>query len=893
MKSEKLQNRGVALVTVLIIGLVVGLSLSGADFLGNNLAQAQVSSGLQVDFPSAGFNLNVGQTYTISWSGIDSSVYLTGFSIQLFRDEIAPPYTPPYLIVNIPKSSINQVSYNWTVPELSGGKYYIAITCATFCGPRYQALSSVFTIVNPIPTIKVLSPNGGETWEVGKTQFISWQVSDPTAPVGVYLSGFDEFGGTYIAETIVPGILGQQSSISWIVPSTVKPGKYLIRAVANPNDKTKSAEDSSDASFTITAPVAPDPPPSTQSIKVISPNGGETWEAGKTYPISWSGVKVGTVQILAHPWLSNLGNLSGFTHSVDTTRSYILIGNFANENTGSFSWSILNTALPGKYFIRLFCANSQCNDANNDDGDDSDLPFTIVAPTAIIPAPTPTPTPTPTAKTIKVNLNVNGQVESVAVQQGDVMRVSWTSEGSEAVLGCKGSGSYGNFTVNGNEWVNSTLATSGSADVTVAKWNATGIGFSIYCWLGDWPQNAKFGENIAKDEVLLLDKSVGTASSKGSIPAIISLTPNSGLVGTKVQITGSGFTNNNDIIFVGSTNPVSVAADNTVSPINGETLYKSVNSSDGKTLTFTVPSILTQSGEGGTTQIPVIPGIYYVVVGTDNGKSGVSYFKVTAVGENSIFVSPTTSFISNQNLELRDLGPEVTKLQSLLAKDQSIYPEGSITGYFGSLTQKAVQRFQCKYKIVCSGTPETTGYGIVGPKTRFTIDEVFGGQTQQAQPLAPTPAPPVPAPTPTETIVVLSLQQQINTLLEQIKKLQDQLKLQQSQPPAQTSQPASVTPVTPETQPGELGLTDEETKTFSYTWNQDLYYGLTNNADVRALQNALILEGVYSGPVTGNFFGLTRDGIMAFQRKHNFTLIPDTGYVGSYTRKVLNELYSR
>ena len=158
----------------------------------------------------------------------------------------------------------------------------------------------------------------------------------------------------------------------------------------------------------------------------------------------------------------------------------------------------------------------------------------------------------------------------------------------------------------------------------------------------------------------------------------------------------------------------------------------------------------------------------------------------------------------------------------------------------------------------------------------------------------PTLAPvTTPTPTPTETTAVSSLQQQINTLLEQIKKLQDQLKLQQTQPPVQTSQPVPVIPVTPETQSGELGLTGEETKTFSYTWNRDLYYGLTNDADVRALQRVLISEGVYSGPVTGNFFGLTRDGIMAFQQKHNFTSIPDTGYVGTYTRKVLNDLYSK
>ncbi|OGY63454.1 MAG: hypothetical protein A3B92_01540 [Candidatus Harrisonbacteria bacterium RIFCSPHIGHO2_02_FULL_42_16] len=88
-------------------------------------------------------------------------------------------------------------------------------------------------------------------------------------------------------------------------------------------------------------------------------------------------------------------------------------------------------------------------------------------------------------------------------------------------------------------------------------------------------------------------------------------------------------------------------------------------------------------------------------------------------------------------------------------------------------------------------------------------------------------------------------------------------------------------------------MTGEETETFSYTWNRDLYYGLTNDKDVQALQNALILEGVYKGPVTGNFFRLTRQAVIDFQKKHNFTNVPGTGYVGPHTRKVLNDLYSK
>jgi len=66
-------------------------------------------------------------------------------------------------------------------------------------------------------------------------------------------------------------------------------------------------------------------------------------------------------------------------------------------------------------------------------------------------------------------------------------------------------------------------------------------------------------------------------------------------------------------------------------------------------------------------------------------------------------------------------GGEVTKLQKMLANDPSVYPEKLITGYYGSLTEKAVQRWQTKQGVVSSGSPATTGYGVVGPQTRAKI----------------------------------------------------------------------------------------------------------------------------------------------------------------------------
>jgi hypothetical protein len=68
---------------------------------------------------------------------------------------------------------------------------------------------------------------------------------------------------------------------------------------------------------------------------------------------------------------------------------------------------------------------------------------------------------------------------------------------------------------------------------------------------------------------------------------------------------------------------------------------------------------------------------------------------------------------------------DITNLQKALKTDSSVYPEGLVTGYFGPMTLKAVQRFQEKYNIASPGQP---GYGNVGPATRAKLNELFGSK---------------------------------------------------------------------------------------------------------------------------------------------------------------------
>ena len=72
-------------------------------------------------------------------------------------------------------------------------------------------------------------------------------------------------------------------------------------------------------------------------------------------------------------------------------------------------------------------------------------------------------------------------------------------------------------------------------------------------------------------------------------------------------------------------------------------------------------------------------------------------------------------------------GTNVRNIQTFLASNPSFYPEGLVTGYYGSLTQAAVQRFQAFYGIVSSGSPSSTGYGRVGPSTMAKMNALIAG----------------------------------------------------------------------------------------------------------------------------------------------------------------------
>ena len=103
----------------------------------------------------------------------------------------------------------------------------------------------------------------------------------------------------------------------------------------------------------------------------------------------------------------------------------------------------------------------------------------------------------------------------------------------------------------------------------------------------------------------------------------------------------------------------------------------------------------------------------------------ITFHKTFLITVVSVFFSvylltPTPSNACTTNMSLGSAGTAVTCLQSFLKMTGDYtYPE--ITGYFGPVTQTAVQAFQIRRSIAQSGTPATTGFGSAGPVTRLTL----------------------------------------------------------------------------------------------------------------------------------------------------------------------------
>jgi len=192
-----------------------------------------------VTSPAKGDEWTQGKRYKIKWkkaSGKNVTIYLWNDTLDLFD--------------TITNNTKNDGSYTWKVPTslTPHADYYFYIA------PKYPYCcsggSSLFTITKASggggggSSLKVSTPNGGESWTTGKSYDLKWSKGNAGANVKIELLKSGKASLTISKKTKNDG------KHKWKVPSSVKTGsKYKIRITSSTK---KTVTDSSDKNFTIT-----------------------------------------------------------------------------------------------------------------------------------------------------------------------------------------------------------------------------------------------------------------------------------------------------------------------------------------------------------------------------------------------------------------------------------------------------------------------------------------------------------------------------------------------------------------------------------------------------------------------------------------------------------------
>jgi hypothetical protein len=250
-----------------------------------------VASFVTVTSPLIGENWEVGSIDTITWDATEGIA-----DVKL--DYSTNGGTQWTTILN---STPNNGIFLWNVPNKPTTTALIRVTDTD--NTSVLDMSDIFNITT---SITLTSPNGGENWEVGSIQHITWTASAGITDVKIEVS--TNSGGSW--STLVLSTMNT-GSYGWKIPNSPYT-TYRIK-VSDYNNSTVS--DMSNNNFTVSS-----------DLNVIYPNGGEVFYVGEEQIISYGGSSgISEVKV---------------EYSVNNGTSWTLINTAANDS--SVIWNIPN-----------------------------------------------------------------------------------------------------------------------------------------------------------------------------------------------------------------------------------------------------------------------------------------------------------------------------------------------------------------------------------------------------------------------------------------------------------------------------------------------------------------------------------------------------------------------
>lgn len=206
---------------------------------------------------------------------------------------------------------------NGYVGKLTRDKLNKLYSCKTVGLPQSPAPVAPAAPAAATSSIRVISPNGGEQLTQNSSYYLQWSVQGIDV-IDIILINYVSGERTEIKNSIS----ANAGQYFWTVPSAIVGGaKYKILV------KSKGASDLSDNYFSIAAVkkvLAP-------SIILLSPQGGEKWEKGKTYSVRWL--------------FQDLDKIDSITLRSDSKNETYSLASNIGATFNSFDWTV---PLPAK-----------------------------------------------------------------------------------------------------------------------------------------------------------------------------------------------------------------------------------------------------------------------------------------------------------------------------------------------------------------------------------------------------------------------------------------------------------------------------------------------------------------------------------------------------------------
>ena len=197
-------------------------------------------------------------------------------------------------------------TYDYDVPAGSDGTATVTIAGVDLAGNANEpATNNTFIIDNTIPTVTVISPDGGENWLDGTIRNITWAATDANFGATPITIEYSIDAGT--SWTVIAADVENTGSYPWTVPN-LNSSNCLVKVTAV-DLAGNTGSDQSNSVFTITSDtIAP-------TVTVNSPDGGEVWQGGSTQTITWTATddKTPTADIVIDLYYSSDGGATWTT----------------------------------------------------------------------------------------------------------------------------------------------------------------------------------------------------------------------------------------------------------------------------------------------------------------------------------------------------------------------------------------------------------------------------------------------------------------------------------------------------------------------------------------------------------------------------------------------------